>query len=366
MITWDMVEKAAEELRTTFESACKTIGNGVCLYGAGTFGPLCYDFLKEKGYKVLSFADNSVKKQNTRFCGLDVIDPRSFNDGLLLITNQTYAKTMEQEFKNGGGGGTLMTVNSFFAMNNIKKFKNIRDNIFYDNESKTTLDTLVYEHIKCENQVWADIYTENQYFCLPEFTDSPNEVYVDIGASVGDSIERFIWKKYGLFSKIYGFEPSPREYSAMKTRAERLEREWALGEDKITLVNAGVAEKTQMLSVTINSLHASSFVSSQESNDENGVKVYSLDDYFGDEPVTFIKADVEGYELKCLKGAASLIKRDRPKIAFCTYHKPEDIFDFIEYLRCLVPEYKFKLRHHSHIWHETVLYAFVEKSKGGL
>jgi FkbM family methyltransferase len=252
-----------------------------------------------------------------------------------------------------------MTVNSFFAMKNIEKFKHIRDNVFCDKESKTALDTLVYEHITSENQAWEDIYTENQYFCLPEFTSSTNDVYIDIGASVGDTIERFIWKKYGLFTKIYGFEPSLREYSAMKTRTERLAREWAFDENQIVLVNAGVAEKTRMQNVKINSLHASSFVSMQESSDGNSVKVYSLDDYFGDEPVTFIKADVEGYELKCLRGAAALIKRDKPKIAFCTYHKPEDIFDFIEYLSAIVPEYKFKLRHHSHIWHETVLYAFV-------
>jgi FkbM family methyltransferase len=356
MITWDMVENAAKELQPNFEAAVKNIDKGICLYGAGTFGPLCYDFLKEKGYKVLSFADNSKAKQNTHLCGLNVIDPRSFNDGVLLITNQTYVENMKQTW---GGGGIIMAVNSFFAMKNINKFKNIRDHVFRDNESKITLDSLVYEHITGKNQAWADIYTENQYFCLPEFTSSPNEVYVDIGASVGDSIERFIWKNYGLFTKIYGFEPSPREYAAMKNRTERLAREWALNENQINLINAGIAENTQTLNVTINTLHASSFVSGGENNGNSSVKVYSMDDYFGDAPVTFIKADVEGYELKCLRGAERLIKNHKPKIAFCTYHKPEDIFDFIEYISALVPEYKFKLRHHSHIWHETVLYAFI-------
>jgi FkbM family methyltransferase len=252
-----------------------------------------------------------------------------------------------------------MTVNSFFAMKNLKKFKNIRDNVLCDPASKTTLDTLVYEHITSKNQAWSEVYTGNQYFCLPEFMITPYEIYVDIGASVGDSIERFIWKKYGLFSKIYGFEPSGREYTAAKNRTERLVKEWALNEDKIVLVNAGIAEKTQVLNVKINGLHASSFISAEEGGSSSGVKAYSIDDYFSGGNVTFIKADVEGYELKCLHGAAAVIKRDKPKITFCTYHKPEDIFDFIEYLISLVPEYKFKLRHHSHIWHETVLYAFV-------
>jgi hypothetical protein len=97
--------------------------------------------------------------------------------------------------------------------------------------------------------------------------------------------------------------------------------------------------------------------------DQSCVDIYSLDDYFRDIPVTFIKADVEGYEMRCLCGAASVIKRDKPKMALCVYHKPEDIFDFIEYISTIVPEYKFKLRHHSRNWTETVLYAFVEHDK---
>jgi FkbM family methyltransferase len=259
-----------------------------------------------------------------------------------------------------------MTVNAFFTMKNIKKFKFLRDNIFCDNESKTVLDTLIYEHITSSNQAWPDIYNENQYFCLVEFSGKPDEVYVDIGASVGDSIERFIWKKYGLFSKIYGFEPSPREYTALKNRTERLTHEWALDENQITAINAGVAEKSQILNIKINGLHASSFVSVEANTaavspdaTDGGIKVYSMDDYFKGTPLTFIKADVEGCEMRCLQGASAVIKRDKPKIAFCVYHKPEDIFDFIEYISALVPEYKFKLRHHSQIWHETVLYAFV-------
>jgi FlaA1/EpsC-like NDP-sugar epimerase len=103
MITWDTVEAAAREMRPAFEKVCNNIDDGICLYGAGTFAPLCMDFLKEKGYKVLSFADSAKDKQNTRLCGLDVVAPASFTNGVFLITNQSYAQAIIPS----GGGGAL-------------------------------------------------------------------------------------------------------------------------------------------------------------------------------------------------------------------------------------------------------------------
>ena len=37
-------------------------------------------------------------------------------------------------------------------------------------------------------------------------------------------------------------------------------------------------------------------------------------------PVTYIKIDVEGFDVEVLRGAKELIKRFRPKIAVTTYH----------------------------------------------
>ena len=73
--------------------------------------------------------------------------------------------------------------------------------------------------------------------------------------------------------------------------------------------------------------------------------------------VTFIKMDIEGSELEALKGAQQTIQRDRPKLAICIYHKPEDMTDIPLYIKSLVPEYRLYVRHHSNRCSETVLYA---------
>ena len=77
------------------------------------------------------------------------------------------------------------------------------------------------------------------------------------------------------------------------------------------------------------------------------------------EEVTFIKMDIEGAELKALKGAKNIILRDKPKLAISIYHKPEDIVEIPLFIKELVPEYKLYIRHYSNDSIETVLYAVI-------
>jgi hypothetical protein len=69
--------------------------------------------------------------------------------------------------------------------------------------------------------------------------------------------------------------------------------------------------------------------------------------------------DIEGAELDTLKGAEQLIKKYKPKLAVCVYHKFEDLYVIPQYLHSIVPAYKFVLRQHDCSLYETVLYAWV-------
>ncbi len=66
------------------------------------------------------------------------------------------------------------------------------------------------------------VVERDQYFCLPAFAGAAREVYVDAGAYVGDSIERFIWANAGVFDRIHGFEPGARQFAALSSRCDRL------------------------------------------------------------------------------------------------------------------------------------------------
>ncbi|MEM3434401.1 MAG: FkbM family methyltransferase, partial [Candidatus Methanomethyliaceae archaeon] len=57
------------------------------------------------------------------------------------------------------------------------------------------------------------------------------------------------------------------------------------------------------------------------------VLVTSLDSLLAEgllPPISFIKADVEGYERELLLGAEETIRRYHPRLSLCTYHLPDD------------------------------------------
>ena len=98
-----------------------------------------------------------------------------------------------------------------------------------------------------------------------------------------------------------------------------------------------------------------------ESANGKTIDIISIDKFVSDnkiEHVDFIKMDIEGAELSALKGAVETIKRFKPKLAICVYHKGKDIFEIPEYLISIVPEYNFYLKHNSHTFGETVLYCY--------
>lgn len=68
--------------------------------------------------------------------------------------------------------------------------------------------------------------------------------------------------------------------------------------------------------------------------------------------------DIERTELEALQGA-QIIYRDRPKLASCIYHKPEDVWQISRYIDSLVPEYKFYICRFGMRYAGTILYCSV-------
>lgn len=191
-----------------------------------------------------------------------------------------------------------------------------------------------------------DRLEHQQYFSVPALYHSPQEVFVDVGAFDGDTVRRFVeWA--GSFEHIYAFEPDPS--NGAKCRATLSE----IAGERGTLLPYGVWSEKGELRFNVRG----DMQSHIEETGEECLLVTSIDQELAGKRVTFIKMDIEGAEMPALHGAEQTIRENRPKMAVCIYHRPDDILDIPDFLLSIHPDYRFYLRHHSLRNEETVLYA---------
>lgn len=190
-------------------------------------------------------------------------------------------------------------------------------------------------------------YEEKQYF--DDFFEAADEsTVIDGGCFRCDTIERFItWNAGKGYKKIISFEPDKKNFAICTEIKEQM------GWKNVEIMNAGVAKESETRSFIENGNDTSMF-------DDRGdvqVELKSIDSVVDGDRVSFIKLDVEGYELEALIGAKETILKYHPRMAVSLYHKKEDIWKIPEYLLELHQDYKFYLRIYSNAYLEIVLYV---------
>lgn len=190
-----------------------------------------------------------------------------------------------------------------------------------------------------------------QYFDKNIVSCDQNEVFVDCGGFTGDTAETFI-QQFGSYKHIYVYEP---EQDNIQTCRDNL-KEY----DNITVRQCGVGEKSDVLSMEGGG-SSSSFMKSQQASNSVGIQIISLDEDI-QEPITFLKMDIEGFEVPALLGAKRHIRDDFPKLAICTYHIVSDMWEIPRLIDTIRPGYRFFIRHYDfpQNW-ETVIYAIPPK-----
>ena len=347
----------------------------VVVFGAGNTSLLYQKCFEHEGIHPVYYIDNSEEKQGTVFQSVPVISveklvslQKTFSKPLfILISSANIAVCNQIQLQLQKYGLTYATVDTFVFKKNADKIKAVCDSL-EDDFSKDVYIQLIQSRI-LNSPVPESLVSNESYFILPRFLErSEKEVFVDLGAYVGDSIEQYINKKLGVFGKIYAFEPDELNFSALQHRSARLKNEWALSEQKLIIVNGGVGSKTERMYLspppninTENNINSARLGATFASDKTDGkeVMVYTLDDYFKEQKISFVKADIESYELDMLCGAESVIKRDRPLLAVCIYHNASDMFTIPLFIKELCSDYKLKIRHHTYDYAETVLYAYI-------
>lgn len=327
------------------------------LYGMGFLGQWAVRALPELGVRLTACYDGNPALAGTKVAGVPVRAAGAIEGdapGFVFITARHAVRPVAERL--GAAGIANVSADAFFVARDFASYRAVHDQLA-DDRSRAVLCAVLETMLTGDRSHLQPVFEKDQYFAIAQFCGTEREVYVDAGAYVGDSLERFIWAHYGIFQKALAFEPGPRQFAALKRRSDRLIAEWALDASQVELVPAALGETAGIEHAASQSGQMTSLAIGSGSEE---IRIVRLDDHLAGGRISFLKADVEGMEMPLLRGAAETIRKYRPKLAICVYHYPTDIPVISRYLQSLVPDYRFALRHHSPQFMETVLYAWIE------
>lgn len=327
----------------------------IVLYGAGEIGYSVYMTLKQHGVNVACFCDKNKTGAHEK-TGLPIIAPialkNEYSDTNIIICSVNYANEMKQELNMLGINSKRIFERGSLNLHEmtpraIEPYLEGYERAYYllsDEKSRQVLINRIRRCLLSTSLLYSTPIL--QYFDPEIIMLGCDEVFVDGGMYVGDTAEQFFNSVNGKYTHYYGFEPD--EENSLKAK------KCLQGKSNITIIEKGLWSNETQLSFS------GSFESSSKLDNcgDSVVDVTSLDIFFNDKiPPTFIKMDVEGAELESLKGSRNLITKNKPKLAICAYHKPEDLYTLPELIKTYRDDYKFFLRHYSDSIYETVLYA---------
>lgn len=334
----------------------------IVIYGAGWGGYAYLQALRHHGLEVIFFCDDNKEKQGTIIDGIEVIHPAKLRElntdyGIVIATYCNLIPRLEQE---GLIEKYLPLDLSFyeegmdyfdFYCNHADELEFVYNKLNDDKSRFVFLSAMQYRVSRDSKLIKAINDGEKRiYFCEDIFTLHTDEVFVDLGAFIGDSVLSFVNNcpvsgGKNVFGHIHAFEPEKGNFEILKKNTSN----WS---NKISYYNVGAYDKKSTQKFFSNTGYGSSSISETGTST---VMTERLDDLIHDK-VTYLKADIEGSELAALRGGENLLRVWQPKVALSIYHKPEDFFTLPLFVDAK-GKYKFYMRHYSHLAGDTVFYA---------
>jgi FkbM family methyltransferase len=364
------VETVRGRERNAFDNIAGPFHGRLVLFGAGPLGKGILAGLRKVGVEPLAFADNNQNLWGTEVSGLKVLSPneavKTYGDTTCFVVTIYQGSSVRHQLANLGcqriahfAALVWKYADTFIPQSGlelphrmVEQTESIRKcyAALADDVSKTEL---------CEQLRWrywlenAPLSTPDDsrdtYFPMDLLSPIAGEIFVDCGGFDGDTIRSFNEHWKGAFRHIFALEPDPANRAALATNID------ATGiSSRVTVMPYAVGSTTGPVSFSITSSAASHVTAS-----EYGATVESrrLDDLEWHVTPTYIKMDIESAEPEAIAGASQLLKRYRPVLAVCTYHRSEHLWQVPNLIRSIVPEYNIFLRRYAEDCWEGVCYA---------
>lgn len=406
-------EQQPDFLDVLFEEHKQNVQEGapVVLFGAGSLGQELCIALNNNGINPICFCDSDDSKNGNMLCGIPIISVDELknihNKTFVMIATKNHTKAVRRLLlDNGFCDDKLLCkepdikINMAFLyaisitqlfINGIKqqfdkrsvldKLKKSEDkllyayNLFADQKSRDLFVSklaflaskgnlfLFGEFIRLFSEPFRDFGFDNfsappedfYYFNNDVISLSQDEVYVDVGAFDGDTIQTFVQacdQNQVEYKHIYALEPDPQCYLALLKNTSTYK--------KVSYHQLGLWSESKVLQFnsSVNSAHDQAASISTIGDSE--IQVVALDDILQGEKVTFIKMDPGGNVIPAaVKGAARTIAQYKPKLALGAYHAVESIYEIPLLVHNICPEYRLYLRHNTYHPCDTDLYATI-------
>ncbi|NRY60049.1 FkbM family methyltransferase [Clostridium beijerinckii] len=351
------------EKESMFTKVLTNSENSIILFGASSFGSYMKNVFESFNMNIRYFCDNDIGKHGKEIGGIKIISPSELvalgKENLIVITS-TYYKEIYEQLKELGFGNIFCFSPWFLyehkngalretISNNMSKIKELY-NLLEDNKSREVLENIINYRITFNIDYLMNAVNSNKmYFDEDILKLNGNESFLDAGAFDGDTVLEFINFVRGEFNNIYAFEPDKVNFDRLTNNTQLLSYK-----NKIKFEKSGLYKDS--LGITFENHHnMGSHIVKDDSN--NSISTISIDDYSKKNEISFIKMDIEGAEIDAILGGSETLKKHKPKLAICIYHRMDDLWEIPLLIKKIQPEYKIFIRQHAYNLYDSVCYA---------
>jgi FkbM family methyltransferase len=364
-------EDTAERTAWTFDNLARPFADQIVLFGAGALGKITLSRLQRAGVEPLAFADNNSKLWGTRIDGIEVFSREEaierFGEAAVFVVTVYNGSAVREQLRKAGCEkvvsfaplwwkyadlflpdlGMDLPRNMLAHATAIRKcYELVAD----ETSRKEILDQLQWRFWLDDQAMSPPVPAQDTYF--PNELIAPvasGEVYVDCGAFDGGSIQAFLDHCEGPVKHIYATEPDPYSRGLLDRYLAGLPDElrnkvtvwpYALGKERGTVRFSAVGD-----------------VMSKVDGEGESVECRTFDDLPWSVPPTYIKMDIEGAEPDAIAGGEQMLKKHKPVVVACLYHRSEHLWQIPLLIHFLAPDYKLYLRRYAEENWETVCYA---------
>ncbi len=165
-------------------------------------------------------------------------------------------------------------------------------------------------HDAISRKIFIDgLFEKRELYALRRFLKSNLDrlsTCIDVGANIGNHSLFFST----IFEQVVSFEPNRKTFVVLSLNSQLA--------SNVEVVNAGLSDRKALLGAIMDPLNLGSTRISESSKTNTEFSVFPLDEYIEKnlyEKIDFIKLDVEGHELRALKGAAGTLIKFQPVLA---------------------------------------------------